>query len=541
MTQAPTTPRLLTVVSYAFVALLALGIAGFVLAGSVGAQTTGPNFQVTIDSTNSPVTEGETMEVTATIENTGTASDTQEVTLDIGGAQRDSTEVTLEPGNQTTTTLSWATGSGDAGDYTAAVATANDTAETDVTVEEPSSNFKVHINSTNSPVTENDTLTAEVIIENTGDKLDNQEISLSADGEIRDNVTVALDVGARQTRTLEWDTEGTTPGDYTIEVASEDDTDTEEVTINDVSNFDVEIDSTNQPVAEGDTLEIEAIVENTDTARDTQEIELEVGGKVRDTATVELGGGDDAIVDLTWETETGDAGDYQANVSSDTDNDSVDVLVNAPPSATFSRDPATPDVNQAVTFDASDSSDRDGTIVDYEWTVDGDVVATSESFSYTFTEAGDHEVTLVVTDDEGASANVSRTVTVNAPPEVSIGDVDATVGEEVTVEATASDDGTISRYEWSVDGEVVSTSETLTYTFDTGGTHRITLRVTDDDGATTATTKTVTVAGGATPTATPTPTATATASPPAEVQPGFGAALAIVALLATVLLARRRT
>ena len=40
-------------------------------------------------------------------------------------------------------------------------------------------NFVVNINDTNSPVTENDTLEVEVIVENTGSETDSQEIYLN--------------------------------------------------------------------------------------------------------------------------------------------------------------------------------------------------------------------------------------------------------------------------------------------------------------------------------------------------------------------------
>lgn len=535
-----TTPRSTTGASLALAAVLAVGVAGLALAGGVAAQNGGDaNFQVTIDSTNSPVLEGDPLEVTATVENTGGSSGTQTVALDVGGSQQDSTSMSLAPGESTTRTFVWNTGDGDDGRYTASVSSDNDTAETDVRVQSPA-NFQVFINETNSPITENDTLTVEVNVENRGDRTDNQEITLEANGEEQDSVNVALDGGADQTRTLEWDTsddDDVEAGDYTVTVASEDDSDSAEITINDVADFEVEIDSTNEPVVEGDTLEVEATIRNTDNTGDEQEIDLLVGGNVRDTETVQLDEDDDETIVLTWDTDRGDAGNYVANVTSDTDSATTDVSVNAPPTVTFTRDPTTPDVDESVTFDAEDATDPDGTIVEYEWTIDGETVSTAESFSYTFTEAGAHEVSLSVTDDEGATRSTSRTISVNALPEVSIPDVEATVGEEVSIQADASDDGSISKYEWAVDGQVVSTQETLTYTFESAGTHQVTLRVTDDDGATTATTKAISVGGGATPT----PTSSATASPTNEDQPGFGAAIAVVALLATALLARRRS
>jgi PGF-CTERM protein len=541
MTDQTTRSRFVTVATFALVALLAVGVAGFTLAGSVGAQT-GSNFEVTIDSTNSPVQEGDTLEVTATVENTGDSTDTQDVTLTVGGTERDLTAVTLEPGQQQTVTLEWTTSSGDAGDYTANVSSNDDFDTASVSVSEPP-NFRVEINSTNSPVTENDTIEVEAVIENTGGQTDNQQIDLFIDGVVVDNTTVALDPGATQTRTLKWQTESGDAGDHRARVESEDDSDATTVTVQDVPEFEVDIQSTNEPVAEGRTLQVEAEIENTDRNSDTQDVELEIDGTVRDTESVALDGGESTTIELTWDTESGDGGTYQANVTSETDSDSVDVLVNEPPSAAFTRDPARPNVNEAVTFEA-DASDPDGTVESYEWTVDGETVSAADEFTYTFTASGDHDVTLTVTDDDGASTTASRTISINAPPSVEIDPADARVGEEVTVEADATDtDGSIARYEWRVDGEVVSTADTLVYTFSEPGAHQITVEVADDNGATAVTTATINVESDetATPTepATTTEPATATASPTSQDGPGFGAAVALVALLATALVARR--
>ena len=404
-------------------------------------------------------------------------------------------------------------------------------------------NFVVNINDTNSPVTENDTLEVEVIVENTGSETDSQEIYLNTSGTQRDVETIALDPGASFSKNLTWDTESGDAGQYEINVSSEDDFSTRTVTVDDVSEFDVEIDSVNEPVREGDTLEVEAAVENTGASSDTQEIELELDGVVRDSETLSLNSGNSGLVTLEWETDTGNAGEYEANVSSETDTESTQVDVNAPPSASFTRDRAVPNVNEAVTFDGSGSTDADGQVVRYTWAVDGQNVSGSETFTYTFTESGDYEVRLYVTDDDGVSATTTRTVTVNAPPTASIPPVNATVGEETIVEANASDDDTIARYEWYVDGDPVSTGEPLSYTFEESGTYQVRLEVSDNNGATTATTRAVSVESDETPTATNTPTATATDTeePAAEDGPGFGVGVALLAAVAAALIARRRS
>jgi PGF-CTERM protein len=541
MTDQTTRSRFVPVATFALVALLAVGVAGFTLAGSVGAQSAS-NFAVNIDSTNSPVQEGETLEVTATVENTGDYSDTQDITLTVGGKQRDVTQVALEPGEQRTVTLDWATSSGDAGEYTANVSSDDDFDTTAVSVDGPSY-FQVDINSTNSPVTENDTVAVEAIIENTGDQTDNQKINLSIDGKVVDNATVALDPGASQSRTLNWQTESGDAGDHQASVESEDDADDAIVTVENVPEFEVDVQSTNEPVAAGQTLQVDVEIDNNDRNSDTQDVELEIDGTVRDTESVALDGGESSTVQLDWETETGDSGQYRANVSSETDSDSVEVLVNEPPSAAFTRDPARPNVNEAVTFEA-DASDPDGTVESYEWTVDGETISGAREFTYTFSASGDHDVTLTVTDDDGGSTTASRTIAVNAPPSVEIDPADTRAGEEVTVEADATDpDGSIARYEWRVDGEAASTADTLNYTFSDPGAHQITVEVEDDYGATAVTTATINVEGDGTATradnGTTTDTTTGTESPTSQDGPGFGAAVALLAVLATALIARR--
>ena len=67
-------------------------------------------------------------------------------------------------------------------------------------------------------------------------------------------------------------------------------------------------------------------------------------------------------------------------------------------------------VNTAVDINGT-ASDSDGNIVDIEWTEGADVLATTLDFSYTPTAVGDHELTLTVMDDDGATASDSMIVT----------------------------------------------------------------------------------------------------------------------------------
>jgi|GEM_PF-369693 len=96
-----------------------------------------PFFAVEITETNSPVEETDTLDVTVDIENIGTEEDTQSLELIIDGEIRDTTdEFTLEPGETDQQTLSWTTGEGDAGEYTAIVQSDDDSDQIDVEVVE---------------------------------------------------------------------------------------------------------------------------------------------------------------------------------------------------------------------------------------------------------------------------------------------------------------------------------------------------------------------------------------------------------------------
>jgi len=129
------------------------------------------------------------------------------------------------------------------------------------------------------------------------------------------------------------------------------------------ASFDVDIAGTNSPVTEGDSLSVEASVENTGSENGTQTISLDAGALGSDDASIELGGGESTTTTLTVETTEGDAGSYTATVSSEDDSASTDVTVQAAAttgSLNVTASPGESGVENQVTFafNASEITDQ---------------------------------------------------------------------------------------------------------------------------------------------------------------------------------------
>lgn len=287
-------------------------------------------FAVDVAGTNSPVVQGNPLEVTATVENTGDVTGTQRVELALDGQVFDSTTVTLEPGESETVRFTWGTADRLTGTYTAEVTTedgASDAAE--VTVLDPAA-FAVTISGTNSPVAEGDPLEVTATVENTGEETATRTVDLLLEGSAVDSTTLTLDPGESATVALSWATIGGDAGEYTAVVASEDDEDSTAVTVQESARFEVEIESTSSPIPEGERLAVTAVVENTGGVTATQTIDLTVDDEEPDATSLTLAGGNSETVTLRWTTGDGDAGEHTAVVASEDDEDAAEVRVETP-------------------------------------------------------------------------------------------------------------------------------------------------------------------------------------------------------------------
>jgi PKD repeat protein len=91
---------------------------------------------------------------------------------------------------------------------------------------------------------------------------------------------------------------------------------------------------------------------------------------------------------------------------------------NASPVAHFGFTPTSPIVGDIVSFDASASSDSDGSIASYAWNFGDGNTGSGQFATHAFAASGTFTVTLKVTDNDGAHASISAVVTVGTSTDV---------------------------------------------------------------------------------------------------------------------------
>ena len=103
-------------------------------------------------------------------------------------------------------------------------------------------------------------------------------------------------------------------------------------------------------------------------------------------------------------------------------------LFNRLPIVSFTRTPSAGDAPLAVFFDATESVDPDGSILDYVWNFGDGTSGSGPTATHTYETVGVFEATLTVVDEDGGEGSLVRAVTVT-DPEGDPPEVGAAVGQ----------------------------------------------------------------------------------------------------------------
>jgi len=88
-------------------------------------------------------------------------------------------------------------------------------------------------------------------------------------------------------------------------------------------------------------------------------------------------------------------------------------VTNAPPVAQFTYSPTGPSAGETISFDAAGSYDAGGEIATYAWDFGDGKDGAGKIVAHVYDSAGSYQVTLTVTDDDGATDQESKQIVVD--------------------------------------------------------------------------------------------------------------------------------
>lgn len=449
--------------------------------GEITIDVEDTHFQFDVVSTPDDVPEGETVELDTLIWNSGDVDGTQTVTWDANELGEDSKEVFIESGETESVTLTIDTAQGDAGTYSdTTVSTEDDTEDVGLfEVLEPAE-YTVDIIDTNDPVDEGEDLDVTAEIENVGEADGSQEVTLDAEELGVDSSTVEVPGGETEQETFTVSTESGDAGDYTATVESDDDEDSQLVTVEEVSADSVSVETHPGESTAGESIEgpPEAIAtdSNGDPVENVEVTVAETGGYNFDSPSesVTADTGSDGVAtfdDLVIE----EAGSYELEFSIDGDDDNVETDDTSDPSDSFevtandaddieiitAPDQITAGDSLSLTIEVEDefdntaeNQDLDNVVVDSEF--DNEVYSENE-----VSLDGNGQADLAIDADEVTTADDQHTLTADADgisddgtTDINIDADDPDVIEVTPIEDTAkADDDEQLEYEVTVEDQ----------------------------------------------------------------------------------------
>jgi len=161
-------------------------------------------------------------------------------------------------------------------------------------------------------------------------------------------------------------------------------------------------------------------------------------------------------------------------------------VLNRRPIAEFTFFPSDPSIQDEVNI-TDTSTDSDGSIISWFWDFGDGTTSTFKSASHIFTQKGEWQITLTVTDNDGAEDSITHTVTVvNLQPEASF---NCTTNPQTDMDIQFTDNSVDPEnmslsWLWDFGDGYTSELQTPTHKFTTEGDYNVTLTVTDDENAT---------------------------------------------------------
>lgn len=134
------------------------------------------------------------------------------------------------------------------------------------------------------------------------------------------------------------------------------------------------------------------------------------------------------------------------------------------------------------TFDASASTDPDGSVASYRWSLGDGTVGQGQTFTHTYGTAGVWNVNLTVVDDDSYTDYAYDHVKAGGYPTAVVSFTCKDLTCDFDGSASSDPNGTIASYEWRLSDGTSLTGAQVRHTFAAGGDYYAWLNVIDDDG-----------------------------------------------------------
>ncbi|SEH14945.1 flagellin N-terminal-like domain-containing protein [Natronorubrum sediminis] len=276
-------------------------------------------------------------------------------------------------------------------------------------------------------------------VENNGNAPGEQDVVLEVVDEKSETETVILDEGQTGYLDIEWEAPIGQADDQTVQIQSEDDSETSNIAFGEFVITDVE---TPDETFEGEPTEIEAEIENTGGETDVQDIEFEItneGGNSDETVDthhdLELGAGESESVTFEWEpAEENNERTYSSVVSTEDNHQPGNPIhVDTVPVPKFDS------VTAEATEDHNPEPNDPPSVVEFEHDIESEPADIDIEFAVDVNKDGNTETESVTETDETVVIELDVDGHVDDYP----AEVTATVGETECTATIDENDGVV--------------------------------------------------------------------------------------------------